>query len=1055
MHRHLNHFSARTHRVLLGLGCLIALGLTLSTRPADACGPLTLPDGFTIVSAEVDGTSARIHVVVDWQALQRLHVEEWELERLSRAALASLADTDVRSARLLARPLGAEDEVDVVTLLLPIAPPRPTPTEDDAPPPGALRSHGGVATPGAPGPGVLAGKTIYLSPGHGWYWSATLGRWASQRGNTHDIVEDFVNAEGAVHFLEPLLRGAGAQVIGVRELDTNAAQVIIDDGDGESGAGAGYSETGTWAQGGDKGFGNNTAPYANGENPFALGSYRTAAASATATASARYVPVIPAPGLYRVTIGWRSGTNRVQDARVVVRHAGGVATFRVDQTKHGQSWWPLGTFRFAAGIDPDHGAVEIWNDTEGDPTGKVVVADVVRFGGGMGEIARGDGKAPAAAPTTLRPRWESAARYYTQFAGAPPNVWDSSSADNNDDVTSRSRYAGWHQEPGDDAVYLSWHSNAPDPGRGTSTYIYGPNPPDGSKNYQATKGSLELGGWLQKTIVADIRSDFDPNWKDRGLYSAYFGEVNPNHNPKMPAALVEAAFHSTKADADFLREPRFRYLLARAMTKAIIGYFTERDGKAFALPPEPPTHVALRVEGDGAILRLRAGAIGGAAGHAPTHFAIERWNGAAFAHVETVAAAAAPDANDTVVPVDGATDGAAAFYRARALNAAGVSLPSAVLGVANGCPGAPRALAVQGFTRYQASQLPRENLAAWSLGQVQRLRPLEVNTFDYLMRHVADLAASGLSVDSVERGAFGEVALDAYALIDWAAGEQSTKDGVLDADERSTLGKWLDAAQPRALWLSGSEVGWALGQKGDSGSQDWLATFFGAAYADDDAETYGIAPATGAALAFAGGQFDDGTAGTYNVDWPDVFATAGGTAVLEYAGGTGGIAAISHQVGKARTVLLGFPLETVTPAATRLALTKALLTTVAVAGTAVPCPGGTSGDGGGGDAGVGTDAGAIDAGSGAGDAGATDADAGNGAADGNVAADGGNLDGRAGDDIGPDLGVEIAQPRAPDDGCGCSIRGRARPTTGAWLWLLGCLCVLTLRRWFAATPSEP
>jgi len=31
--------------------------------------------------------------------------------------------------------------------------------------------------------GPLTGKTVWLSGGHGWYWSATLNRWTTQRGN--------------------------------------------------------------------------------------------------------------------------------------------------------------------------------------------------------------------------------------------------------------------------------------------------------------------------------------------------------------------------------------------------------------------------------------------------------------------------------------------------------------------------------------------------------------------------------------------------------------------------------------------------------------------------------------------------------------------------------------------------------------------------------------------------------------------------------------------------------------------------------------------------------
>ncbi|HEY0095314.1 MAG TPA: N-acetylmuramoyl-L-alanine amidase, partial [Archangium sp.] len=53
--------------------------------------------------------------------------------------------------------------------------------------------------------GALSGKTIYLSPGHGFYRSSPLGRWATQRGNTNDVVEDLVSIETLNQYLLPML----------------------------------------------------------------------------------------------------------------------------------------------------------------------------------------------------------------------------------------------------------------------------------------------------------------------------------------------------------------------------------------------------------------------------------------------------------------------------------------------------------------------------------------------------------------------------------------------------------------------------------------------------------------------------------------------------------------------------------------------------------------------------------------------------------------------------------------------------------------------------------
>ena len=47
----------------------------------------------------------------------------------------------------------------------------------------------------------------------------------------------------------------------------------------------------------------------------------------------------------------------------------------------------------------------------------------------------------------------------------------------------------------------------------------------------------------------------------------------------MPSVLVELAFHDNETDTNHLKNPIFRQDAARAMTKAIVRYFAERDGE--------------------------------------------------------------------------------------------------------------------------------------------------------------------------------------------------------------------------------------------------------------------------------------------------------------------------------------------------------------------------------------------------------------------------------------------------------------------------------------------
>ncbi|MCO4761242.1 MAG: N-acetylmuramoyl-L-alanine amidase [Myxococcales bacterium] len=984
-----------------------------------------LPAHLTEVSREIQAPWATVRLEVDWR--QRRWLEEATVEAVSWYYIQVLRSWDVRHVRLLIDTtdwVGRQEQTarwqSITTAIMPRppVPKRPWETRQASPP----RRSPAPAVLGQPwvgaAKGALSGKTVYLSPGHGWYWNTKLKRWTAQRPNTHDIVEDFVNAEAATHYLVPLLRNAGATVVGVRELDRQPNMALIDDS-----SVSGYGETGAWQTGQGAGFAGKKSPYSGSVNPFALGSYRaTKVSGGKPTAVATWTMKVKKPGLYTVYVGYTAGNNRAADAHYEVIDGGGSHSLRIDQRRHGQTWTALGQYWFK-----DKAVVRLHNDSKGQ-TDKYVVADVVRIGGGMGEIIRGNGKPPASGPTSERPRWEECSRYYAQYAGAPSVVWNASTTDNNDDVSARSRFAAWHHETGEDAVYLSWHSNAASgPARGTSTYVYGPNKPNGSKNYQGVKGSTALGTHVQNSLVADIRAQFDPAWKDRGLYSAYFGEVNPSHNPEMPAVLVEGAFHSTKADADFLREPRFRHAMARAMVKGIIKYFAERDKTPVLLPPSAPTDVRLTSDG---VLTWKLGKSSSLLGDSATSFVVQQSaDGRAFdaglVVKSTTATLTMPKNNKPL------------FARVVALNAGGASLPSSVVGASAGCGTGAEVLWVDGFTRLQASQLPVEKMTPWDLGSVQRLRQDEVNTFDYAAEWVDALAISGRAVTGMARSGFASAPIpQSVRLVVWAAGEQSTNDGVLIASERHRLTEWLQLGGGRSVILSGSEVMWALDKKGSKASADWLATWFGARYEDDDAGVYSIAPAAGSTLAWAGGSFDDGTHHAYNVDWPDVLKLSGATAVLSYTGGAG-VAAAHYQVGDAATLLLGFPVAALYPTSTRRGLVAAMLTMLKTPAAAKAGCGAAVADGADSDAGA-TDAGTTDAGTPTTDAGSRSGDGGATSLDGLGQLDGWTVDGGAGGDL---------SRVPPDDGCGCNISSGARRLDSAPWWLLAlCLSVLFYRR---------
>ncbi len=95
-------------------------------------------------------------------------------------------------------------------------------------------------------------------------------------------------------------------------------------------------------------------------------------------------------------VSYQTLPGSVSDAKYLVFHNGGVTEFKVNQQIGGGTWVYLGTFTFDKGRN-DYGMVVLSNESKEKG---VVCADAVRFGGGIGNIAR-RGK-PAACPDTWK-----------------------------------------------------------------------------------------------------------------------------------------------------------------------------------------------------------------------------------------------------------------------------------------------------------------------------------------------------------------------------------------------------------------------------------------------------------------------------------------------------------------------------------------------------------------------------------------------------------------------------------------------------------------------------
>jgi hypothetical protein len=782
--------------------------------------------------------------------------------------------------------------------------------------------------------GALSGKVVYLSPGHGFYRSAPLDRWATQRPNSWAVVEDLVSAEVFNQYLLPMLMGAGATVVPVREPDLNGRMALVDAGQ------EGYTQTGEAALFQDseqKGWGTPALPMGNAVEPFTLGTTRVMSTARTVTARATWAPVIPADGGYHVYVSYAADPTRAPDAHYVVRHAGGESHFRVNQRRHGGTWVLLGRFHFKAGQHPETASVVAMNDTA---EGGTVSLDAVRFGGGSGLI--GDAEVPALA----RPRYEEAARYHVQFSGAPASVYAPTGAnalsnERNADVTARPRFAAWLHEEGEDAVYVAWHTNAGTTGNtsGTEAYVYGPNPVDGRLEFTGVPGSDVMARALLDELGRDIRREVDPSWRVRTLRSANLGEVSPTHNPEMPSVLLEVAYHDNIPDSNRLKEPAFRRVAARAILQGLIKYFAARDGQPVRLPPEAPEAVVARNAADGAVQvrwAVPAANPDEEGRDAPTGYRVYQsvdglgWDEGTEVEGTSFATTLAPD---TV-----------RYFRVAALNAGGEGFPSSIVGVRTPAREArPPVLLVNAFERLDSTLACAEALDAYDLAAPVRLVVEAMNDGTYVRRHGDALAHAGQAFDSATSAALpaGLVSLGTpYLLVDWFTGRGGADGARPTRLEQEALRAFVTGGG--SLLLSGSQVASALAV-GTAEDRAFLADVLRAAPGG------GTPPLTVEGLAggwlsgLPGGALDDGTRGAYPVGVTDVLTPAsGGSAVLRYTG-TDLTAGVASTPG-GEVLLLGMPFEGLVSPSRRGQLLSAFLVRARLLDEAPPPPAEDSGD---------------------------------------------------------------------------------------------------------------
>jgi len=741
--------------------------------------------------------------------------------------------------------------------------------------------------------GFLSGRAVYMSQCHGWLYSEVLNRFATQRGDVWDTVEDFHNPEGANIYLLNYLENAGAAVYTARERGMNANQALSDNDDPS------YTETGNGHVDGGAGFAD-TAPYPYGTNPFDQGTTRRFPADGGGVST--WAPTIAVDGYYAVYVSWDAAADNTTSAHYRLSHPGGEIDRYFDQTVHGSTWQYMEQLWLDSG---DSLTVELIGDSV--ESGTFLSADAVRVGGGMDDVERVGG-------VTGRPRWESSAVLYNQYNGAPTYVYDPWGDGDGSDPSTRSLWAAWEHPPGEDAVYLSWHSNASGgDARGTVTYFAGGGPDAPADHPQACnysgpaiEGSYSLANLVQTELIASFVDRWDPAWQDRGINEACFSEVNPSYNDEMPAALVELAFHDNYEDTLYLKHPKFRDDSSRAMYRGIVRYFSERDGIEPTFLPEPPVSVALTHSPEGRLhITWSPGPSGAPLGDQATGYLV----------------ALSDDGRswDTGTPIAGteativAQAGTTVFARVIATNPGGLSFPSATVGARQSPDGTAPVLVIDAFDRLDRGLL--EFVDVPNVGDIDRFDIHRTNDGGIVSPHGRAIAGAGWYFDSASNEAAASIDLALYDAVVWAAAEESFVDQSFSTEQQIQVREyWQDGG---ALWVSGSEILWDLDALGDDQDLSFAVDVLGATMASDASSSLSV-DGEGLLSGVGAMDFDLANGAPYPVEWPDVLDTQR-TVIARYSD-----TEIAGAIGDG-VAMFGFPFECIGDPDVRVAVAGALL----------------------------------------------------------------------------------------------------------------------------------
>ncbi|HAQ19779.1 MAG TPA: hypothetical protein DCR40_11180 [Prolixibacteraceae bacterium] len=474
-------------------------------------------------------------------------------------------------------------------------------------------------------------------------------------------------------------------------------------------------------------------------------------------------------------------------------------------------------------------------------------------------------------------------------------------------------------------------------------------------NGQSRWSSRDLADMVQTQVVNDLRAIYEPEWTRRGMWNKAYSEAN---RPKVPTLLSELLSHQNFADMYQAYDPRFKFDVSRAYYKGILKFLAFQNNQEYVVQPLPVSYFRMELEGNSIRLSWRPVQDQLEPTATPQSYRIyTRIENGGFDNGRAVL--------DTTYLISGLHPGVIASFKITAVNDGGESFPSEILACSLPADGKKPVLIVNAFDRicgpeafdngkqagfmtsedegvaykmdfaFIGDQYDFDRKSPWkdddasgfgSSHADQETGVVQGNSFDYPFVHGQSFRNNGFGFISMSDEAFEQKNWDknSFSALDIIFGEEKTtshfygfkkRDFSLFAPEMRKAITEYTSGKDAKVFISGAYVGTDLELCGDTLAKKFAADVLHYRFMTNHASKSGaIYPvnefrsAFPADFSFVQGYHPE----IYKVESPDAIEPKGDKAKVLFRYQVDNKTAGVCFDGLYRTVVLGFPFETIT-----------------------------------------------------------------------------------------------------------------------------------------------